>query len=174
MKNGLSQRRDQGDAADRQRHHCHHFCFVVDFVPVGLMAGITGKIYQQFAVTIATSIVFSAFNALTLSPSRCALFSARRRAGTAARFFKWFDDVIDRGKEKYLGAVKYFSSKLMVTVVVTAITIAVLAVGFKLTPTSFCPKKIRDCFCQPVIARYRKHQPNQPGAGANCRRGNEG
>ena len=45
------------------------FVLLSIFVPVGLMAGITGKIYQQFAVTIATAIIFSAFNALTLSPS---------------------------------------------------------------------------------------------------------
>ena len=44
------------------------------FVPVALMAGITGKIYQQFAVTIATAVVFSSINALTLSPSLCAIF----------------------------------------------------------------------------------------------------
>ncbi len=105
------------------------------------MAGITGKIYQQFAVTIATSIVFSAFNALTLSPSLCAIFLRGDEQEQPRGFFKWFDDVIDRGKEKYLGAVKYFSSKLMVTVVVTAITIAVLAVGFKLTPTSFARRR---------------------------------
>ncbi len=117
------------------------FVLLSIFVPVGLMAGITGKIYQQFAVTIATSIVFSAFNALTLSPSLCAIFLRGDKQEQPRGFFKWFDDVIDRGKEKYLGAVKYFSSKLMVTVVVTAITIAVLAVGFKLTPTSFLPEE---------------------------------
>lgn len=50
------------------------FVLLSIFVPVGLMAGITGKIYQQFAVTIATAIIFSAFNALTLSPSLCAIF----------------------------------------------------------------------------------------------------
>ena len=43
------------------------FVLLAIFVPVGLMAGITGKIYQQFAVAIATSVIFSAFNALTLS-----------------------------------------------------------------------------------------------------------
>lgn len=50
------------------------FVLLSIFIPVGLMAGITGKIYQQFAVTIATAVVFSAFNALTLSPSLCAIF----------------------------------------------------------------------------------------------------
>ena len=50
------------------------FVLLAIFIPVGLMAGITGKIYQQFAVTIATAVVFSAFNALTLSPALCAVF----------------------------------------------------------------------------------------------------
>ena len=83
-----SQRRDQGDAADRQRHHCHHFLFCCRFLlPVGLMAGITGKIYQQLAVTIATSIAFSAFNALDASaPSLCAIFCAATSRNSRAVF----------------------------------------------------------------------------------------
>lgn len=50
------------------------FVLLAIFIPVGLMAGITGKIYQQFAVTIATAVAFSAVNALTLSPALCAIF----------------------------------------------------------------------------------------------------
>ena len=50
------------------------FVLLSIFIPVGLMAGITGKIYQQFAVAIATSVIFSAVNALTLSPALCAIF----------------------------------------------------------------------------------------------------
>lgn len=105
------------------------------------MAGITGKIYQQFAVTIATAIIFSAFNALTLSPSLCAIFLKGDEEDKPRGFFKWFDDMIDKMKEKYLGAVGFFSAKLPVTVAVTAGVIVLLAGGFKLTPTSFLPEE---------------------------------
>lgn len=117
------------------------FVLLSIFVPVGLMAGITGKIYQQFAVTIATAIIFSAFNALTLSPSLCAIFLKGDEEDKLRGFFKWFDDMIDKMKEKYLGAVGFFSAKLPVTVAVTAGVIVLLAGGFKLTPTSFLPEE---------------------------------
>ena len=117
------------------------FVLLSIFVPVGLMAGITGKIYQQFAVTIATAIIFSAFNALTLSPSLCAIFLKGDEEDKPRGFFKWFDDMIDKMKEKYLGAVGFFSAKLPVTVAVTAGVIVLLVGGFKLTPTSFLPEE---------------------------------
>ena len=117
------------------------FVLLSIFVPVGLMAGITGKIYQQFAVTIATAVVFSAFNALTLSPSLCAILLREDKNEQPHGFFKAFDDVIDYFKQKYLVAVGFFSDKLKMTVLVTLGVIAVLAVGFKLTATSFLPEE---------------------------------
>ncbi|MBO5037900.1 MAG: efflux RND transporter permease subunit [Alphaproteobacteria bacterium] len=68
------------------------FVLLAIFVPVGLMAGITGKIYQQFAVAIATSVIFSAFNALTLSPALCSIFLNNEKQGDSKGFFKWFDN----------------------------------------------------------------------------------
>ena len=59
------------------------FVLLAIFIPVGLMAGITGKIYQQFAVTIATAVAFSALNALTLSPALCAIFLRGDEIGRA-------------------------------------------------------------------------------------------
>ena len=53
------------------------FVLLSIFIPVGLMAGLTGEIYKQFALTIATAVTFSAVNALTLSPALCALFFRR-------------------------------------------------------------------------------------------------
>ncbi len=117
------------------------FVLLSIFIPVGLMAGITGKIYQQFAVTIATAVVFSAFNALTLSPSLCAIFLRGESHDNPHGFFKWFDNVIDGGKKHYLKAVKLFSSHLKMTTIVVLLTIAVVAAGFKFTATSFLPEE---------------------------------
>lgn len=117
------------------------FVLLSIFIPVGLMAGITGKIYQQFAVTIATAVVFSAFNALTLSPSLCAIFLRGDKPEEPRGFFKWFDDTIDFFKNKYLEAVGFFSSWLKTTALVTVGTVAVIALGFLFTPTSFLPEE---------------------------------
>ena len=63
------------------------------FVPTAFIPGITGRLYQQFAVTIAISVVLSAFNALTLSPALAALLLRPRQPsrGLLRRFFDWFN-----------------------------------------------------------------------------------
>ena len=117
------------------------FVLLSIFIPVGLMAGITGKIYQQFAVTIATAVVFSAFNALTLSPALCSIFLSGDKQETPHGFFKWFNDTIDFFKEKYLKVVGYFSSYLKVTVLTVLGVLVLVGIGFKLTATSFLPEE---------------------------------
>ncbi len=117
------------------------FVLLSIFVPVGLMAGITGKIYQQFAVTISTAIVFSAVNALTLSPALCSIFLRGETQEKPRGFFKIFDDFIDAGKEIYLKFVRFFSSDVWATALVTLAAIMVAGIGFYLTPTSFLPEE---------------------------------
>ena len=117
------------------------FVLLSIFVPVGLMAGITGKIYQQFAVTIATSVVFSAINALTLSPSLCAIFLKNDNKNSTNSFFVKFDEFIDKAKEKYLKAVSIFADKIKLTALITFVTIILIALAFKITPTSFLPEE---------------------------------
>ena len=117
------------------------FVLLSIFIPVGLMAGITGQIYQQFAVTIATAVVFSAFNALTLSPALCSIFLSGDKQENPHGFFKWFNDTIDFFKEKYLKVVGYFSSYLKVTVLTVLGVLVLVGIGFKLTATSFLPEE---------------------------------
>ena len=75
------------------------------FVPTVFIPGITGRLYQQFAVTIAISVLFSAFNALSLSPALCALLLKPKTEnhGPLARFFKWFNRVFGRATDGYVG-----------------------------------------------------------------------
>lgn len=71
------------------------------FVPAAMIEGITGRIFQQFAIGISVSVVISAFNALSLSPALCSLLlrpTARREKG----FFGWFNRVFGRAQEGYL------------------------------------------------------------------------
>ncbi len=74
------------------------------FVPTAFIPGITGKLYQQFAVTIAISVILSAFNALTLSPALAALLLKPKKPSTGLlrRFFDRFNRVFDRATEGYV------------------------------------------------------------------------
>jgi hydrophobe/amphiphile efflux-1 (HAE1) family protein len=73
------------------------------FVPVAFMGGVTGRLYQQFAITIAVSVIFSAINALTLSPALSALLLRKPTPGRGpiAWFFKKFNAFFDWVIEKY-------------------------------------------------------------------------
>src|SRR5215831_19000929 len=83
------------------------------FIPMGFQSGITGRLNKQFALTIAVSVLFSAFNALTLSPALSALLLRPRTEakGPLARFFAAFNRVFDRVRDKYLGISAYLIRK---------------------------------------------------------------
>src|SRR5271154_1604239 len=87
--------------------------------PCAFIPGITGKLSQQFAVTIAISVLLSAFNALTLSPALAALLLKPRTPskGLLQRFFDWFNRVFERATEGY---VRWSAVLLRKTVVVVA------------------------------------------------------
>ncbi|HLJ48367.1 MAG TPA: multidrug efflux RND transporter permease subunit [Bryobacteraceae bacterium] len=74
------------------------------FIPTIFIPGITGRLYQQFAATIAISVMLSAFNALTLSPALAALLLKPRgeSRGIMRRFFDWFNRVFARATDRYL------------------------------------------------------------------------
>src|ERR1700719_1696852 len=74
------------------------------FVPTAFIPGITGSLYQQFAVTIAISVILSAFNALTLSPALAALLLKTKQPsrGLLRRFFDWFNRMFGRATDTYV------------------------------------------------------------------------
>ena len=74
------------------------------FIPTAFIPGITGRLYQQFAVTIAISVVLSAFNALTLSPALAALMLRPKtgRRGLLAKFFDGFNGLFGRATNQYV------------------------------------------------------------------------
>src|SRR6187402_36164 len=90
------------------------------FIPVALTGGITGRLYQQFAITIAVSICLSAFNALTLSPALAALLlkPKKEQKGILARFFAGFNRVFDRFTNGYVKTAGFFARKLIITLVI--------------------------------------------------------
>jgi len=111
------------------------------FVPTAFIPGITGRLYQQFAVTIAISVLLSAFNALTLSPALAALLLRSRTPsrGLLQRFFDWFNRTFERATDGY---VRWSAVLLRKTVVVVVLLVAFgLAGGFfaNRVPSSFLP-----------------------------------
>src|SRR4029077_13984961 len=74
------------------------------FIPTAFIPGITGRLYQQFAVTIALSVILSAFNALSLSPALSALLLRPRKEarGPLGAFFRWFNRVFGRATDGYV------------------------------------------------------------------------
>lgn len=73
------------------------------FLPVGLMPGAAGKLYGQFAITIAISVCLSGINALSLSPALCSLLLRPKKEGqTDNRFFRWFNRRFTSGVDGYL------------------------------------------------------------------------
>src|SRR5579859_3953552 len=111
------------------------------FVPTAFIPGITGRLYQQFAVTIAISVILSAFNALTLSPALAALLLRPREEsrGLLRRFFGWFNRVFERATEDYVGWSGVLLKKTAVLVVL--LVGFCVAAGFlaNRVPSSFLP-----------------------------------
>ncbi len=111
------------------------------FVPTAFIPGITGRLYQQFALTIAISVVLSAFNALTLSPALAALLLRPKEEsnGLLSRFFDWFNRMFARGTETYVKICAGVLRKGALALFVIA-AFAVIAVFFGLRlPSSFLP-----------------------------------
>jgi HAE1 family hydrophobic/amphiphilic exporter-1 len=111
------------------------------FVPTAFIPGITGRLYQQFAVTIALSVILSAFNALTLSPALSALILKPRTAsrGPLGAFFGWFNRLFGRATEGYVWV---SGAQLRKSAVVIALLAGFGAAGFFLSgklPASFVP-----------------------------------
>jgi hydrophobic/amphiphilic exporter-1 (mainly G- bacteria), HAE1 family len=111
------------------------------FVPTAFIPGITGRLYQQFAVTIAISVLLSAFNALTLSPALAALLLRPKKEsrGLLRRFFDWFNRRFEKATEGY---VRWSGVLLQKTLIVGALLLAcVIAAGFfgSRIPSSFLP-----------------------------------
>jgi HAE1 family hydrophobic/amphiphilic exporter-1 len=115
------------------------------FIPTAAIPGITGRLYQQFAITIAISVLISAFNALTLSPALAAVLlkpkDGTRRAGPLRRFFNWFNRLFGRTTDKYVSTSGVLIHKSGLTML-ALLGIAVLAVfvGGRL-PTGFLPQE---------------------------------
>lgn len=110
------------------------------FIPVSFVSGITGLLFRQFSITIATAIVFSAFNALTLSPALCAILlrpHEKSKKGLFAAFNRWFD----RRVESYGTFSNTIVKHTVRTAIFVAVTFLLTVIGWKALPSGFLPEE---------------------------------
>ncbi len=108
------------------------------FIPIGFISGITGRIYQQFAVTISTAVSISTLNALTLSPALCSVLLRPHRKKEFI-FFKLFNSGLNRIRNIYVrSSMRLVRSKPVAAGILIIVTLAAWFM-FSVHPTSFLP-----------------------------------
>ena len=110
------------------------------FVPVGFMGGITGRIYQQFAVAISTAVFFSAVNALTLSPALCATLLRPLKPYTRGPLYI-FNKYLNFARDRYTGIVALIGRKVGVIAILLGLLILGNYAFLKISQTSFIPNE---------------------------------
>lgn len=108
------------------------------FLPAAFLGGITGQLYRQFSLTIAVTTLFSALNALTLSPALCALILTPRKE-TRNPFFRLFNTFFDRLTASYSSAMSLLVRRAFLMLFILAMLVALAVTGFVRIPTGFLP-----------------------------------
>jgi HAE1 family hydrophobic/amphiphilic exporter-1 len=115
------------------------------FVPTAMMGGITGRLYAQFAMTIATATVFSSINALTLSPALCGML-LRPTPKRQGWFFRGFNAAFDRSTTGYMGMVNLLVRRTALTMVLFVGLLGLMVLGFLKVPGGFIPDEDQGYF----------------------------
>ncbi|AZC18136.1 efflux RND transporter permease subunit [Pseudomonas sp. CMR5c] len=155
---------------------------VAVFIPMAFMPGSVGVIYQQFSLSMATSILFSAFLALTLTPALCATLLKPIAAGEhheRGGFFGWFNRRFERLTDSYQGGVAYALKRSGRYLLIYLALLVVMALLFVRLPSSFLPVEdqgytITDIQLPPgasqnrtirVVEQIEAHNASEPGVG---------
>ncbi|MBQ5913826.1 MAG: efflux RND transporter permease subunit [Alistipes sp.] len=108
------------------------------FIPVSFTGGITGRLFQQFSVTVATSVFFSALNALTLSPALAAIL-LKKGEGVKGRFFLRFDSWFEQKVERYSSLTSRMIKHIARTTLFVGICVVMIGLCWKFLPKGFLP-----------------------------------
>jgi HAE1 family hydrophobic/amphiphilic exporter-1 len=113
------------------------------FVPVGFMGGITGQLYQQFAITIALSVLLSVVNALTLSPALSALLlkAPTGKKTLLTPFYGWFNRVFGRFTDGYVSITTVLVGKMVRSLVFMLVLMALIVPLLRNIPAGFVPEE---------------------------------
>ncbi|RLA73093.1 MAG: hydrophobe/amphiphile efflux-1 family RND transporter [Epsilonproteobacteria bacterium] len=115
---------------------------VAVFIPVSMLPGITGALYQQFALTISFAVLVSSLNALTLSPALSAIIIKRRKKGEEKFiFFQKFDLIFDWITDKYTNAITFFIKIRYIVLVGIGGIFYLTYYLFTVIPTGFVPSE---------------------------------
>ena len=115
------------------------------FVPVAFVPGISGQLYQQFAVAVSVSMLISALNALTLSPALCAIL-LKPAHGPKRGPMRYVMAGIDKARDGYAAVVKLLVRRAVIGLVLLAAVIFGLVEAFRATPTGFLPSEDQGAF----------------------------
>src|SRR5215217_6245919 len=118
------------------------------FVPVALLGGLVGSMYKQFALTIAISVLLSAFNALTLTPALCAMLlkPPKPMRGPLGAFFRGFNKVFDATTGGYVSVSRMLVRRSFLTIVIIAGVVVGAGFFAKRLPTGFIPDEDQGIF----------------------------
>jgi len=124
------------------------FILAAVFIPVAFLGGISGEIYKQFALTIAISVLLSAFNALSLSPALAALLLRPKKKTTSwiSRPFEWFNRTFDWTTNRYLSVVTFLIRRGAIAVVALLAISLTTGLLFRILPTGFLPNEDQGAF----------------------------
>ena len=111
------------------------------FIPVAFVPGLTGQMYQQFALTIAISVLLSAFSALSLSPALAAMLlkPSRPMRGPLGAFFRGFNYVFDRVTGGYVGVVRILVRRAVLTILLLGVVVVGAGMLGRQLPAGFIP-----------------------------------
>jgi HAE1 family hydrophobic/amphiphilic exporter-1 len=113
------------------------------FLPTVFIPGITGKLYQQFAVTIAISVIISAFNALTLSPALSSLIlkPKKKTRGPLGAFYRGFNTLFGKATNGYVTLCGWFIRKFVISLLLLVLMTGAIGVIGKQVPGGFLPEE---------------------------------
>jgi hydrophobe/amphiphile efflux-1 (HAE1) family protein len=118
------------------------------FIPVAFLGGISGQIYKQFALTIAASVLISAFSALSLSPALCSMLLKPKTdsKGLLGRAFNGFNIAFEWSKNRYLSGVRLLVRRSVFALAGLAVFFVLAGVLFKVLPGGFLPNEDQGVF----------------------------
>ena len=153
------------------------------FIPMAFASGSVGVIYQQFSLSMAVSILFSAFLALTLTPALCATLLKPAAPGHHAKkgFFGWFNRAFDAMASRYHSQVAKLILKAGRMMLIFSVLTACLLAGFSILPSSFLPEEDQGYFMTvfqlpadattprtlEVVEKFEKHVLQRPAVGSS-------
>lgn len=121
------------------------------FIPISFSGGISARLFQQFAVTISVSVLFSMVNALSLSPALCALLLRKRKKYTSG-LFGAFNRLFEQAMGRYASVVSRTVRRWRTTLAMVAVMAVVIGAVLRLLPSGFLPEEDQGFFTISVTA----------------------